>query len=71
MSRPSSGTAPAEPPARYEIRVKGVLESRWSAWFEGLQFSSDEPGQTVIAGPVTDQATLHASSPRSATWPCR
>jgi hypothetical protein len=59
MSRPPSGTAPAEPPARYEIRVKGVLESRWSAWFEGLQLSSDEPGQTTIAGPVTDQAALH------------
>ena len=59
MSRPPSGTAPAEPPARYEIRVKGVLESRWSAWFEGLQVSSDEPDVTVIAGPVTDQAALH------------
>jgi hypothetical protein len=59
MSRPSSGTAPAEPPARYEIRVKGVLESRWSAWFEGLQISSEESDVTVIAGPVTDQAALH------------
>jgi hypothetical protein len=59
MSRSSSGTAPADPPARYEIRVKGVLESRWSAWFDGLQISSDESDVTVIAGPVTDQAALH------------
>ena len=42
----------------YEIRVKGALDSRWSAWFDGLQVTSDL-GQTVIAGPVTDQAALH------------
>jgi hypothetical protein len=59
MSRWPSGAAPAEPPARYEIRVRGVLDPRWSTWFEGLQISSDEPGQTLIAGPVTDQAALH------------
>jgi hypothetical protein len=35
------------------------LEPRWSAWFEGLQVSSDERGQTTIAGPVVDQAALH------------
>jgi hypothetical protein len=59
MSRPAGGAVPAEPPVRYEIRVEGVLDSRWSAWFEGLQLSSDEPGQTTIAGPVSDQAALH------------
>jgi hypothetical protein len=59
MSRPPRVTPPGEPPLRYEIRVQGVLDSRWSAWFEGLQVISDEPGQTVIAGPVADQAALH------------
>jgi hypothetical protein len=58
MSRPPAGAAPAEP-ARYELRVRGVLEPHWSAWFEGLQVTSDERGQTIIAGPVTDQAALH------------
>jgi hypothetical protein len=58
MSRPPEGAAPAEP-ARYELRVQGVLEPRWSAWFEGLQVSSDGRGETTIAGPVTDQAALH------------
>jgi hypothetical protein len=43
----------------YQIRVKGVLDSRWSAWFDGLQVTSDDHGHTVIAGPVTDQAALH------------
>jgi hypothetical protein len=43
----------------YEIRVKGVLDGRWSAWFDGLQVTSDQRGQTSIAGRVTDQAALH------------
>jgi hypothetical protein len=43
----------------YEIRVNGVLGSGWSAWFDGLRVTSDERGQTLIAGPVTDQAALH------------
>jgi hypothetical protein len=58
MSRPPEGAAPAEP-ARYELRVQGVLEPRWSAWFEGLRVTSDDRGETTIAGPVTDQAALH------------
>jgi hypothetical protein len=48
-----------EPPAHYEIRVKGVLDSGWSAWFAGLQVTSDQHGQTTITGPVADQTALH------------
>jgi hypothetical protein len=44
--------------SRYEIRVKGILDGRWTAWFEGLQVSSDGE-ETVISGPVADQAALH------------
>jgi hypothetical protein len=58
MSRPPAGAGPAEP-ARYELRVQGVLGPRWSSWFEGLQVSSDERGQTTITGPVADRAALH------------
>ena len=43
----------------YEIRVNGVLDRGWSAWFDGLQVTSDHHGQTTIAGPVADQAALH------------
>jgi len=50
---------PVQPPAYYEIRVRGVLDSRWSAWFAGLEVTSDDAGQTTIAGPVADQAALH------------
>ena len=43
----------------YEIRVEGVLDDHWSAWFDGLRISSDASGTTTIAGPVRDQAALH------------
>jgi hypothetical protein len=43
----------------YEIRIKGVLDSGWSAWFDGLRVAGDEHGRTIIAGPVADQAALH------------
>jgi hypothetical protein len=44
--------------SRYEIRVKGILDGRWTAWFEDLQVTSDGD-ETVICGPVVDQAALH------------
>ena len=44
--------------SRYEIRVKGILDGRWAAWFEDLQVTSDRE-ETVISGPVADQAALH------------
>jgi hypothetical protein len=43
----------------YQIRVRGVLDRGWSAWFDGLRITSDEHGQSTIAGPITDQAALH------------
>jgi hypothetical protein len=42
----------------YEIRLKGHLDSRWAAWFDGLSLTHDSGG-TVISGPVLDQAALH------------
>ena len=48
-----------QPPVRDEITVEGVLEPRWSAWFDGLQLASDAAGRTTITGPVADQAALH------------
>jgi hypothetical protein len=43
----------------YEIRVKGHLESRWAAWFDGMTLTNDSDGTTRIYGPVIDQAALH------------
>ena len=53
-SRASAVSGPARS-ARYEIRVEGILDQRWTASFEGLQIGSDD-SQTVISGPVADQA---------------
>ena len=50
--------SPASGPARYEIRVAGVLDSRWAAWFSGLQISG-QGDETVICGLLADQAALH------------
>jgi hypothetical protein len=36
-------------PARYEVRVEGVLDGRWSEWFGGLQVSN-EGDQTILMG---------------------
>lgn len=44
---------------RYEIRVEGILDERWSTWFGGLQIKNEGEDVTVICGPVTDQAALH------------
>jgi hypothetical protein len=44
---------------RYEIRVKGHLDTRWAAWFDGLTLTHGSNGTTVIHGPVADQAALH------------
>ncbi len=43
----------------YEIRLRGHLEARWVKWFDGLAITLDENGNTLLSGPVTDQAALH------------
>jgi hypothetical protein len=43
----------------YEILVRDQLDSHWSTWFEGLTLTALENGETLIAGPVPDQAALH------------
>jgi hypothetical protein len=47
-------------PARYEIRVAGVLDDRWAAWFGGLQISG-QGEETVISGMFADQPALHGA----------
>jgi hypothetical protein len=44
---------------QYEIRVKGHLARRWSAWFDGMSLTAESDGTTTIHGPVADQAALH------------
>lgn len=44
---------------RYEIRVQGHLDQHWSAWFEGLAITYDADDNTVLSGPLVDEAALH------------
>ena len=46
-------------PGRYEIRVKGHLDTRWAAWFDGVTLTTGSDGTTVIDCQVADQAALH------------
>jgi hypothetical protein len=43
----------------YQIRVTGHLDSEWSDWFEGLSITLEDNGETLLSGPVADQAALH------------
>ena len=46
-------------PTSYEIRLAGHLPAEWVDWFEGLTIRLEEDGNTLITGPVIDQAALH------------
>ncbi len=43
----------------YEIRLKGHLDSQWASWFDGLTITLEANGDTLLIGPVVDQAALH------------
>jgi hypothetical protein len=50
----------APPPSRhYRIRVEGQLGAGWSEWFAGMALRQTESGDTLLSGPVVDQAALH------------
>ena len=43
----------------YQIRIKGHLGARWADWFGGMTITRQEGGETLLTGPVADQAALH------------
>ena len=46
-------------PMVYQIRIKGHLGPRWTDWFGGMTITLEENGDTLLTGPVVDQAALH------------
>ena len=46
-------------PMVYEIKIEGHLDSEWTAWFGGMTLALEDNGDTLITGPVIDQAALH------------
>jgi hypothetical protein len=59
MSETHASTEDRYEPGLYEIRVKGHLNDRWAAWFDGLTITLEDNGDTLLTGPVVDQAALH------------
>lgn len=53
-------------PARYQIKVQGYLDERWSDWFGGMTITvereGDGPPITTLSGTVADQAALQGMS---------
>jgi hypothetical protein len=46
-------------PVTYQVKVKGLLDERWSDWFDSFTITPLESGETLLTGPVADQAALH------------
>jgi hypothetical protein len=46
-------------PTVYQIRIKGHLGRQWTDWFGGLTITLEDNGETLLTGPVVDQAALH------------
>ena len=46
-------------PVIYQIRIRGHLGSQWTDWFGGMTITPTDDGDTLLTGPVTDQAALH------------
>jgi len=59
MSNKHSPEHDADQPMVYQIRIKGHLSHQWADWFEGLTITLEDNGNTLLTGPVIDQAALH------------
>ena len=54
----NSKTDPSQPMV-YQIRIKGHLGRQWTDWFGGLTITPEDNGDTLVTGPVIDQAALY------------
>jgi hypothetical protein len=59
MNAEHASTPDLQPSGRYAIRIKGHLDQRWMEWFDGLSFTHDSDGTTLLRGALADQAALH------------
>lgn len=59
MANTHNPTTEPSQPMVYQIRVQGHLGRQWTEWFEGLTITPEENGDTLLTGPVADQAALH------------
>ncbi len=59
MSNKRNSKTDSSQPLVYQIRIKGHLGPQWTDWFDGLTITLEEDGDTLLTGPVVDQAALH------------
>jgi hypothetical protein len=59
MKATPASTGDQYEPGLYEIRIKGHLDGKWADWFAGLTITRADNGETLLRGPVVDQAALH------------
>src|SRR5712692_6467754 len=59
MSNELNSKSEKAQPMVYQIRIKGHLGREWADWFEGLTITALDNGETLLTGPVVDQAALH------------
>jgi hypothetical protein len=59
MSDKRNSTTGSHQTLVYQIRVEGHLGQQWMDWFDGLAITLEEGGDTLLTGPVVDQATLY------------
>ena len=59
MSETHAATDSHDEPGLVEIRIKGHLDARWADRFGGMTITLAENGETLLTGPVIDQAALH------------
>lgn len=57
VKRSHSKTDPGQPVV-YQIRIEGHLDHQWADWFSGMSVTLEENGDTLLTGPVADQAAL-------------
>ena len=59
MSNKRNPKTVSNQPMVYQIRLEGHLSRQWQAWFDGLTFTLTVDGDTLLTGPVVDQAALY------------
>jgi hypothetical protein len=59
MSNELNPKTDPDQPMVYQIRIKGYLSHQWTDWFDGLTITLEQDGDTLLTGPVIDQAALH------------
>src|ERR1700680_4683725 len=70
-ARSEASAAKQDNPVHREIRVKGHLDTRWAAWFDGLSLTNENDGTTTIQGPVGTKPHCTACCKGCATSECR